>query len=46
VCGDRPRLGDMIPGTGSTAWDLVLQIAIALAMLVLIVLLIRNYRGR
>jgi hypothetical protein len=36
----------MIPGTGSTAWDLVLQIAIALAMLVLIVLLIRNYRGR
>jgi hypothetical protein len=36
----------MIPGTGSAAWDVVLQIAIALAMLVLIVLLIKNYRGR
>ena len=38
--------GGMVPGTGSEALDLVLQIGIALAMLVLVVLLIRNYRGR
>jgi hypothetical protein len=36
----------MIPGTGSSALDTVLQIAIAAALLVSIVLLIRNYRGR
>jgi hypothetical protein len=36
----------MIPGTGSAALDVVLQIAIALALLVSVVLLIRNYRGR
>lgn len=36
----------MIPGTGSSGWDMVLQIAIAVALLVAIVLLIRNYRGR
>jgi hypothetical protein len=36
----------VIPGTGSAGWDLVLQIGIALAMVVLIVLLIRNYRQR
>jgi hypothetical protein len=36
----------MIPGTGSSGWDVVLQIAIAVALLVSIVLLIRNYRGR
>jgi hypothetical protein len=36
----------MIPGTGSTTLDVVLQIAIAAALLVSIVLLIRNYRGR
>jgi hypothetical protein len=36
----------MFPGTGSTAWDTVLQIGIALTLLVSIVLLIRNYRGR
>jgi hypothetical protein len=36
----------MIPGTGSAAWDTVLQIAIALALLVTLVLLIKNYRGR
>lgn len=36
----------MIPGTGSSGLDLVLQIGIALAMLVLLVVLIRNYRGR
>ena len=36
----------MIPGTGSGTWDTVLQIALALALLVSIVLLIRNYRDR
>jgi hypothetical protein len=36
----------MIPGTGSAGWDTVLQIAIAVTLLVSIVLLIRNYRGR
>jgi hypothetical protein len=36
----------MIPGTGSGGLDAVLQIAIAAALLVTIVLLIRNYRGR
>lgn len=36
----------MIPGTGSDALDLVLQIGIVLAMIAAIVLLIRNYRDR
>jgi hypothetical protein len=36
----------MFPGTGSTGLDVLLQIAIAAALLVTIVLLIRNYRGR
>jgi hypothetical protein len=36
----------MFPGTGSAGWDVVLQIAVALALLVSIILLIRNYRGR
>jgi hypothetical protein len=36
----------MIPGTGSGALDVVLQIAIAVALLVSVVLLIRNYRNR
>ena len=36
----------MIPGTGSGALDVVLQIAVAAALIVSIVLLIRNYRGR
>jgi len=36
----------MIPGTGSSGLDTVLQIAIAAALLVTIILLIRNYRGR
>ncbi len=36
----------MIPGTGSATWDLVLQIAIALTMLVAVVLMIRNYWDR
>jgi hypothetical protein len=36
----------MIPGTGSGALDVVLRLAVAAALLVSIVLLIRNYRGR
>jgi hypothetical protein len=36
----------MIPGTGSSTWDTILQVAIALALLVTIVLMIKNYRGR
>ncbi len=36
----------MIPGTGSAAWDAVLQVGIVLALLVTIIVLIRNYRGR
>jgi hypothetical protein len=36
----------VFPGTGSAGWDLVLQIAIVVAMLVAIVLMIKNYRGR
>jgi hypothetical protein len=36
----------MVPGTGSTTLDLVLQIAIVLTLLVTVVLLIRNYRDR
>jgi hypothetical protein len=36
----------MIPGTGSAGLDVVLQIAIAGALLVSVVLLIRNFRGR
>ncbi len=33
-------------GTGSSTLDLVLEIGIALALLVSLVLLWRNYRGR
>jgi hypothetical protein len=36
----------VIPGTGSSGLDVVLQIALALAMVAAIVLLIRNYRDR
>jgi hypothetical protein len=36
----------VFPGTGSSGLDVVLQIAVAAALIVLIVLLIRNYRGR
>ena len=36
----------MIPGTGSAGWDLVLQIGIALAALVAIILMIKNFRDR
>jgi hypothetical protein len=36
----------MFPGTGSGGLDVLLQVAIAAALIVAIVLLIRNYRGR
>ena len=36
----------MIPGTGSATLDLVLEIGIILAMVIMLVLLIRNFRGR
>ncbi len=36
----------MIPGTGSSGWDVVLQIGIALALLVTLVLMVKNYRDR
>jgi hypothetical protein len=36
----------MVPGTGSHTLDVVLEIGIALALLVTVVLLVRNYRGR
>lgn len=36
----------MLPGTGSETLDVVLQIGIIGALLVAIVLLIRNYRDR
>lgn len=36
----------MFPSTGSGTWDTLLQIGMATALLVLIVLLIRDYRGR
>ena len=37
---------DMVPGTGSPVLDLVLEAGIIAAMLVTMVLLIKNYRGR
>jgi hypothetical protein len=36
----------MVPGTGSSALDVVLEIGIVLALAVAVVLLIRNYRDR
>jgi hypothetical protein len=36
----------VIPGTGNATLDVVLQVAIIAALVVGIVLLIRNYRGR
>ena len=36
----------MIPGTGSESLDRVLEIGIVLALVVTLVVLIRNYRGR
>ena len=36
----------MFPSTGSATWDRILEIGVILALLVSIVLLYRNYRGR
>jgi hypothetical protein len=36
----------VFPSTGSATWDVVLEIGIALCLLVSLVLLYRNYRGR
>ena len=36
----------VFPTTGSATWDLVLEIGIALCLLVSLLLLYRNYRGR
>lgn len=36
----------MIPSTGSGTWDVVLEVGIALALVVTLVLMIRNYRDR
>ena len=36
----------MFPSTGSGTWDVVVEVGIVLALLVTIVLMIRNYRGR
>ena len=36
----------MVPGTGNETLDLVLDIGIVVALVLMLVLLIRNYRGR
>jgi hypothetical protein len=36
----------MFPSTGSGTWDLILEIGIVVVLLVSLVLLYRNYRGR
>ncbi|WP_268895437.1 hypothetical protein [Goekera deserti] len=36
----------MFPSTGSGTWDTVLQLAIAAALVVSLVLLYRDFRGR
>ena len=36
----------MVPGTGNATLDLVLEVGILIALVVMLVLLIRNYRGR
>jgi hypothetical protein len=38
--------GPVIPSTGSSTWDLVLEIGIVLCLVASLVLLYRNYRGR
>ena len=44
--GPRDSYAGAVIGTGSASLDLVLEIGIALALLVSLVLLWRNYRGR
>jgi hypothetical protein len=36
----------VIPSTGSSGWDTILQIVLALALVLTLVVLIRNYRDR
>jgi hypothetical protein len=36
----------MFPGTGSSTWDAILEIGIIVVLVISIVLLYRNYRGR
>jgi LPXTG-motif cell wall-anchored protein len=36
----------VLPTTGSTTWDVVLEIGIAICLLIMLVLLWRNMRGR
>ena len=36
----------MVPGTGNATLDLLLEIGVVAALVVTLVLLIRNYRGR
>jgi hypothetical protein len=36
----------VIPSTGSSGWDVVVQVAIAIALLTTLVLLVKNYRDR
>jgi len=36
----------VIPSTGSSGWDIVLQIAVAIALLVTLVLMVKNFRDR
>jgi hypothetical protein len=36
----------MLLSTGSSMWDAILEIAIIVALVITIVLLYRNYRGR
>jgi len=42
----RPAYARTMFSTGSSAWDVVLQIGIAAALLVTIILLIRDHFGR
>jgi hypothetical protein len=49
--GRHPGVGrayarSMIPGTGNETLDIVLQLGIVLALIVTVVLLIRNFRNR
>jgi hypothetical protein len=36
----------MVPGTGNATLDLVLEVGVVIALVLTLLLLIRNYRGR
>jgi len=40
------RSGAARPQNGSPTWDVILEVGIAVCLVLTIVLLIRNYRGR